>query len=402
MEELQLETQALIYAADDDGIQRACEFFKVDFSGKKSLSTVKGLCSALEEQLLKLKEGERESYLQDVSEMLKKPKSTKKTTQPEVKVENKEELNTLLASASALRRQFKINGQVGEPGQKDKVSFTSLVRQMTNGQMQGYSECEIVDGVIRAITPGLVLRNYLETYKDLPLDQLKKILRSHYGVKNTAELYQNLAAICQEYKEPPQAFLMRALDLRQQILFSCYEGGDEDGLQYDPSHIQCLFLRSVETGLQDESIRAKMRPFLKDPKVTDETLIQQMSMAHSVESERMKKLKGQVKTKANSPSVSAVAESDPKGNLNDKESELLAAIKSLKAEVESIKSSIKSSTPVSENNPRPQQRGPPLCSVCREEGKQSCRHCFKCGSESHLARKCDQGNGQRLPPRARR
>ena len=174
MEDLQLETQSLIYAADDDGTRRACEFFKVDYSGKKTLSTVRGLCSALEEQLSKLKEGEKVPYLHDVNEMLRKPMSTQKTTQPEVKVEQQEGLNTLLASASALRRQFKISGQIGEPGQKDKVSFTSLVRQMTNGRMQGYSECEIVDGVIRAITPGLVLRNYLETYKDLSLDQLKK------------------------------------------------------------------------------------------------------------------------------------------------------------------------------------------------------------------------------------
>ena len=62
---------------------------------------------------------------------------------------------------------------------------------------------------------------------------------------------------------------MNALDLRQQILFSCGEEDDDTSLQYDCGHIQRLFLRSVETGLQDESIRAKIRPFLKDPNVTD-------------------------------------------------------------------------------------------------------------------------------------
>ena len=53
----------------------------------------------------------------------------------------------------------------------------------------------------------------------------------------------------------------------------------------------CSFLWSVETGLQDESIRAKIRPFLKDPNVTDEVLMQQMSMATSAEKERDKTLK---------------------------------------------------------------------------------------------------------------
>ena len=71
---------------------------------------------------------------------------------------------------------------------------------------------------------------------------------------------------------------MNALDLRQQILFACGEEDDETSLQYDSGHIQRLFLRSVETDLHDESIRAKIRPFLKDPNVTDEVLMQQMSM----------------------------------------------------------------------------------------------------------------------------
>ena len=128
----------------------------------------------------------------------------------------------------ALRREFKISSQIGEPGQGDKISFTSLVRQIQNGLTRGYSECEILDSVIRAITPGMTLSNYLETYKDLCLPRLKKILRNHYGVKNTTELYQSLTKICQDPKETPPEFLMRALDLRQQVLFSRYEGGGEE------------------------------------------------------------------------------------------------------------------------------------------------------------------------------
>ena len=58
-----------------------------------------------------------------------------------------------------------------------------------------------MDGVIRTISPGLVLRSYLESLKTLSLDRLKKILRSQYVVKNTTELYQSLASICQSGKE---------------------------------------------------------------------------------------------------------------------------------------------------------------------------------------------------------
>ena len=52
------------------------------------------------------------------------------------------------------------------------------------------------------------------------LRPIKKILKNHYSVKNSTELYQSLASICQGPKETPQEFLMRALDLRQKILFA--------------------------------------------------------------------------------------------------------------------------------------------------------------------------------------
>ena len=85
---------------------------------------------------------------------------------------------------------------------------------------------KVIDGkgflwlaVIRSITPGAVLRSYLETYKDLTLDRLKKIY------------HQALSSICQSPKESPQAFLMNALDLRQQILFTCSDKDDDTFLQ---------------------------------------------------------------------------------------------------------------------------------------------------------------------------
>ena len=125
------------------------------------------------------------------------------------------------------------------------------MRQIEAGVDQGFTEEEVRDGVIRAISPGMVLRSYLETFSDLTLNRLRKIIRSHYGVKDTTEMYQNLASLCQGPKESPQAFLIRALELRQKILFASDE--DTSVLKYDKDHIQKLFLRTVETGLQDES-----------------------------------------------------------------------------------------------------------------------------------------------------
>ena len=318
-EELQLEVQSRIYAADWSSLEQIAKFFKVEHEDKSKVEVAKHVVQRLEEELGKLKEEEIMPYLEDMEKLLaEKPSSSIKgegkgekavLSDSKPPTLSKEDPVHKLLSTSASRRQFKVNGQIGEPKQKDKISFSSLARQIQTGLAQGYSENEIVDGVIRSITPGLVLRSYLEAYKDLTLDRLKKILCSHYGVKNTSELYQALSSICQGPKESPQTFLMNALDLWQQILFACSDKDDDTCLQYDPVHIQHLFLRSVETGLQDESIQAKIRPFLKDPSVTDEVLIQQMSVAVSAEKERDKKLKNNSKSKSPAASVASVSNS---------------------------------------------------------------------------------------------
>lgn len=415
-EELQLEIQSNIYAADWSSLERIAKFFKVECEGKSKLAVAKHVAQQLEEGIGQLKEAEVVPYLEDVKKLLtEKPSSGIKDEGKSGKLVGsdskpptvaKEDSVQKLLATSALRRQFKINGQIGELEQKDKISFSSLARQIQTGLAQGYAESEIVDGVIRSITPGMVLRSYLETYKDLTLDRLKKILRSHYGAKNTSELYQTLASLCQSTKESPQAFLMNALDLRQQILFACSEGDDDTSLQYDSGHIQRLFLRTVETGLQDESIRAKIRPFLKDPNVTDEVLMQQMSMATSAEKERSKKLRNSSKSKSPALSVSAVSDGSTKGKEESKKStpqnDLLTAISAIKSEVEALKSEFRKKGSDQSVPPGkwPERRRLPLCSSCLENKQEFCNHCFKCGSDTHFARGCRKPlNRNRLLPR---
>lgn len=56
-----------------------------------------------------------------------------------------------------IRREFKINGQIGERGQKDKLSYTNLIHQIEMGLKRNHSEAEIIEAVVRAISPGLNL-----------------------------------------------------------------------------------------------------------------------------------------------------------------------------------------------------------------------------------------------------
>ena len=93
----------------------------------------------------------------------------KKMEQASVKQEDtkspKEGNVSLVDVKTALRRDFKIMGVIGGEEQKDRLSFVSLIRQIDAGREKGYKGREIIDAVIRAISPSLKLRSYLETKK---------------------------------------------------------------------------------------------------------------------------------------------------------------------------------------------------------------------------------------------
>lgn len=133
----------------------------------------------------------------------------------------------------------------------------------------------MVDAVIRAISPGLQLRSYLEGKPNMTLPTLRRILRSHFQEKSATELYKQLSSESQGNKETPQNFLMRVLDLRQKILFASQEA--ESGLKYDPALVQSMFLHTVLTGLQSDSIIVDIQPLRLDPKTTDEALLEKLN-----------------------------------------------------------------------------------------------------------------------------
>lgn len=118
----------------------------------------------------------------------------------------------------AYRKDFKISGQIGEANQKDKLNFTSLEHQIENGLKKGYTDAEIVEAVIRAVSPGVKLRSYLEGKTDLTLATLRHILRAHYAEKDATDLYQQLTKAVQSPSETALDFVVRVLDLRQRVL----------------------------------------------------------------------------------------------------------------------------------------------------------------------------------------
>ena len=175
------------------------------------------------------------------------------------------------------RREFKIVGTVGPETQKDSLSFVSLTRQVESGKSKGNTESELTEAVIRVISPTLKLRSYVETMEGLTLKKLLQILKAHYKQKSATELYHELTILCQSPKENAEDFLIRALDLRQQVLFTSRVM--EEDVKYSSALVQAVLLRA----LKSEIICAKMRPLLKKPNTTDEELIKGVSDAMSEE-----------------------------------------------------------------------------------------------------------------------
>lgn len=322
-------------------------------------------------------------------------------------------------SEVTIRREFRIHGQIGERGQKEKLSFTNLMHQIDMGLSKGHSEAEITEAVVKAISPGLSIRDMLEIKRDLTLPQLKTILKGHFKEESSTDLYHRLVNITQDSREAPQNFLFRAIELKERLLLAAREPGSEE--RYSPELIHRRFLRSVSTGLLSDNVKFQLKTFLDDPTVTDETLIDKMNEAASADTERQNKLKKNTSSKIttkvheiqtevginrqshDTPEAAfdvqdfAAATKNIKGRkvlaaASQRDTELYEVVKQLKQEVEEMRKSMHNSPAVPRSPRWSSRRG---CRACQDSGRSDqCEHCFKCGQSGHVSRGC---RGQRKP-----
>ena len=110
------------------------------------------------------------------------------------------------------------------------------------------------------MAPGTKLKSYLESRIDLTLQALRQILRTHYIEKDATELYHSLTRAVQEPKETPVQFLMRSMDLRQQIVLA--SDRVKSGLKYSAELIQNQFLQTIMTVLYDDTYSNRHKAIL--------------------------------------------------------------------------------------------------------------------------------------------
>ena len=66
-------------------------------------------------------------------------KQSSLSNEPENEATTSTETGLSNLNASIFRREFKVQGQIGEPGQKDKLTYQSLISQIESGLKKGSS-----------------------------------------------------------------------------------------------------------------------------------------------------------------------------------------------------------------------------------------------------------------------
>ena len=131
-----------------------------------------------------------------------------------------------LDQKSLLRKDFKIRGIIGNSGQKDRISFISLTNQINDGRTAGYSDNEIVGGVLKAMSTNLCLINVLETMECLTLDSLLRSLQAHLEEGNAPDLWSQLTSMAQLFDETAYHFVMRCLETHHKDIVASKQTDD--------------------------------------------------------------------------------------------------------------------------------------------------------------------------------
>ena len=289
-----------------------------------------------------------------------------------------------------MKKDFKIRGTIGLPGQKDKLSFSSLVYQIESGTKKGYSKVEICEEVVRAVSPDLQLRSFLEGKADLTLQNLRRILRAHFREQDHTTLFNALCNSSQQSIESPLDFVIRLMNLRQKILFVLKEV--DDRFEYSELLVQNQFLHSVVTGLSNDSIKNEIKPLLPKRSLSDEELLDLLNKAVGDESERQSKIKKQVNFNTVESNLAETEKREKKVKDNPVLNELkelrlqLNEVTTLKSEIEQLKQQVHRR---SEGDSRIRfRRNRFACAVCRKNDVARCTHCYSCGGSDHFKIDC--------------
>ena len=205
-----------------------------------------------------------------------------------------------------------------------------------------------MNAVIKAITPGIYLRNVFETTDNLTLDRLTKFPQSHFVERNTLDLSQHSKMLTQSQKESASQCIYRAMTLKQKLVLASKSPAAE--ASHDKHVAQKLLLKTVETGLSSESIFPEIKLLLRITSYED--MIFAVVQSSSTEFKRLSKIskaKGSIKNRVNmlnlTRSVSEVCDekllTKPSSNKAGGDEALTELLKSIQKQLNNLQGQVK-------------------------------------------------------------
>ena len=142
---------------------------------------------------------------------------------------------------------------------------------MAKGLEAGYSEREVMMGVIKAMKPG-TLRNYCETAgPDLDAEEFRELLHTSSEVENSMTLLSRLNNSRQvddflDEKEKEKDYVLRMSCLRKAVM----KVAEEEGIQLSGEMVSSCFQGALSVGFLRDVIRLQVQNILTSfPNISD-------------------------------------------------------------------------------------------------------------------------------------
>ena len=326
-------------------------------------------------------------------------------------------------------RDFKItNGNIGVKGSLD---YSDLIMQMKKGLANGYSQKEVMSGVIDAAKPGSELRKYLvrkENQAPMTYEDFKQTLREFHNVRESQSIMDEMREMVQGEDQDLLIYVMSMCALRDEV----FEVSASEDCPPGEALVKKRFVNSLLSGLRKPTVRLEMQAVLKqdlsDPKLFNE--VNQIdkrvkenekkvgSEVHPVDvksvdvskkrsqrqddawreetAAKLESLTMQVsKLEAMLSKVAGVNASatSSDGSLDAKMATLLGQVQHLTAQMEEYQAGVagKNSSASSASSGKKFSFGKFKfrCDDCKPDSK-FCRHCLKCKKEGHKIADCPE------------
>ena len=253
-------------------------------------------------------------------------------------------------------RQFKINGTIGDPGQKGCVTYSSLCFQISQGEANKYTIQEIYAGVIRAIEAGNPFRDVLELEaNDFDKEAFMKSLRSHFMERDPAQIRNELRKAVQSPKESAHKFACRCVALKKKVI----NMSAAEDIHCDLADLNATFFKTVYTGLRQQNIRNELRQTLKEAVIRDEDLLVEVANACANEEERLRKMaENEKKVNVNKVQTCDSDSDDSSSNVSSSQSDSSGQDGGAKNQSRQGRKGNKNTKPGQQNKPQSQQNQP--------------------------------------------